>query len=1702
MSYKTVHYNKNKNKSKFENTKKEIIGKIEINREIERKREMEELRIFGQKKKYLQNNNRSITLHDTFLCNRLSLIYFDNTNHEELLKLLYSDYLIMITVPIDPMKMLVGKWYTLYCAYIVFIYGRTQDSPQEYLPKFRNFISDYNNIINFSNEFKKKKDYDKIPFRDKDIVNTFIYRYNEQKYNIHIDEFIESDPYKNSDDNSNNDINSNVRSNDVLHKNFISIKYTEHIYNTLKYVYERHIILFNNFIDDIKKSVEYNYKRKSGKYVNNNQNNSMEYNMKYLDILRKNKTTCMVNRKYFYIAIDIIAEKIMSNKIDIMTDDDIQKIINICLSKIDKTYVKFHIENIIPIIIYYLIYKKHIHYNSYVKICKERQKYMYDESFKIFKNNYMKIINCWYDSLVRQIDSKYYIIYKYNNINNNNNNENNNINSNNPACYIIKEQFMKALKYTSENIKFTKDTYKIEEVFDTKKAQPDIIRDMFENIEELYNQFCNNVKDLDTVKDMLLALKNTKESTYEYNDEQVREYLINQYDTVKDYNKNKNTEKFTIKNTKKYELLTKLHKEMGHNFNEMDNVKDTDRKDLLSKTGAELCKTWLFTYTDIKENYGKIFYPEQKKYTIKESCFDTIGKDMNIEMIHPKFYYYKIIDTKTYQNEKGENNFHEKLIAYYDKKEYDHPINHYELAAHQKQGVFGLTPDASDFRKCHYLYFMGFRYFYRLRNNNNKNELDNYGNTIVENYDYRTNKILNYCMSNRNNLFPVRYTNTGKLPWHKMSDNPNSERDFIDMLNSDKVIFLGVLHKKLKGTKTYIIDSSVQLFIFYDKSIGGIYTFDHNLNLVMENMIGAPITFTYMELNQLCNYMKLYAYSYDYDINQTYVPNEKVRHDVYFSKYDIFNINEKYDENIYLPLTKNEFDEVLKHMRTRLKKIKCFSYPPLINVPKCYINKINEIDKLNVTSNDSDLSCIAPQIFMVEYPKYNKEECNIKRYMSNNPGAYDNKKGGFIDIIEFKLQMKKNINYFYKHQDKIDEYYKMCNRIQKQYGNNSVDITYKGYMHELLNGRSKNWWTNATRDFDVRKHIFQENNILVENDMFFLKYKPIEPDFVYVYEIIDYYKFNKLINTNDARISEISNTCVYIESAISYFKNNDTDGSHNIIYDIYTPDQYYIGNLADKISNIIKTYNINQQKIKMYEIVKFPHKYDLFILSNKFNYIYTRSPYSIPNDNKIKIFYLLIAILNLKKNGNIIMQYNILRSYAQRDIFYLFKKIFQHVELYIPQCSYVLPSTSGFIIGFNYINQLNDNTIEKFLQILSNINDNRYIEFPKIFHDLNVPGNFNFIVPIEKKSDMTEEWIYSFVNLEDNELYEYELNNYFNEYYNRVNKSFSLMWLHIKYPENEIYEKLKIALKWAIKHKLEISFNLDINKFDNQFESYILNKLTKYKYIAINFDKYSSTRRNKKITLDNIINDNEKYIYTINYVKNINPQVYRYVSNNLYPHDTLYKYFNITVDQKYLKEDWFLLCELLIMYDLLNDSSKTYNIYTDKNIKIYRSVLNYYTKNKFNVRYELTNIYSDNMDLLVINSKQNFAINMENISNYKGNIIMRLPMGLLNDKNVIDIIINKINCYKFVYFHKSEIESNKIYMILKSYNTINRDIENTLQTFYNIYDKIIKILINVELGKLFFIYKIDTINKNTELNKKLKEINSASIYKYLNLFMN
>jgi hypothetical protein len=1454
---------------------------------------------------------------------------------------------------------------------------------------------------------------------------------------------------------------------------------------------------YNKIEEDSKKNNTYNVIEQIEYYIELHN----KYITKYIDII-ESYIKYDKHHTYYKILQSIIKNMRIKKSLCFFNREIKKRIFEILVKNISNNYYTNNINeefgdnyvNCYVTMIYKFIYIiTNFIYNKYSKIYSDRLVYKTENKYAKFRENYNMIIKCWYDLDRFTNDNKYHVI----------NHDNQNV-----CAYIIKSQFIKAVKYRKSildkiyvvdninNINNITEKEIFENLKDMKldgnyKISTETLLEKIELAVITYKNATINIKNIDM---SIKHIRNNFNSTYELTEKETKQYIIDMYGSNIEQSEliDRMLQKYNIKLEKK-KIFSELLKNMKYKSDE----------EMKKKSGSELCKTQLFTYTDIKDNYGKLYYPKEEVFDIKSLCFEKIDDKIFLELIHPKYYYYMYIDNKKYPN------FKEEIIKYYiekNNKEKKIEINKdFELEPYQKQGIFGITDYTIDFRKCHHFFFMGFRQFY----NNEKNEL---GHSIIDYYSYTLNKVVNYCMSKRENLFAVRFINNGTIAWQRPLNNPNFEKEFIEKLSNNDIIFLGVIQKKLEKIQN-MEDNTIQSFVVYSTLYNGIFTLDETLSSVMDNVIKWPITFTFLELQQFCNYLGMYGYMYK---DNTY--------DLYFSKYNIFDEKCIYDPEVYLPLKLEQFEDVLKHLKKKLIPLSCFKFPPLKNVPKCAINQMKKIndeknakydmtlkndinDKYDETINLEFFNnkCLDSQIYIAKYNNIDKKDCVITEHRANKKDTYtwDYKmKKQFGGKNEFKLVFTENIKYYYKHANHINNFYKLLKETQDIYGKNILVELENGFNYELvctinISGYEKiNKYTSFISDNEVKRFFADKKHDTI------LKYKNISNGFCEIYELLYKYNFKKMLN-NKNKILEISNFTTYLEAFLVYLGNNNIN-TKDMIFDVMVPKIYINENYVKKMNLICEKFNLNRKEYDLYKIPKCKIKYDIIFLATRTKNMYSVSPYWIHSDNKIKIFYLIVALLNLSKNGNLVMRFCWIRSEVQRDIYYLFKHIFQKVTLYIPECSYLYSSYDGLIIGEGYKKNINDTIFTNFLLELKDINDNIHINFPDFLKKLNKDNNgpINFAIEDNRKTtEYTTKCIKRFYVTSNNINYEEELDRYFMNYYNGILNNFNFIKLYKKYPDYQILNKLMICIKWAKKYGLELNITYDTNISNYDISRYIINIMYGKNNMHV-INMYDYDKSNDIINLGNLFDKYIEYTSFRNKNKEYNLTKYNTIMSELYPYTQIYNLYTVNVKDKYLTTQWFIFYELLNFYDIIRNNS---NIHINaKNSSIIKSVINYYTNIIF---YDETVSIEYNLkksNLIIINRKKNIVENLDIIIKNKSDSIIRLHIGLINNEKIVHKICDIIKMYDHVYFHKSQIDPlNNTFLILKQYNNKKKNVDRDviINNFLHMCYDMIGFIIDDEILKSIVMTRYNMITNDFLLTQLINNLKQKKINRYVEIFL-
>ena len=717
--------------------------------------------------------------------------------------------------------------------------------------------------------------------------------------------------------------------------------------------------------------------------------------------------------------------------------------------------------------------------------------------------------------------------------------------------------------------------------------------------------------------------------------------------------------------------------------------------------------------------------------------------------------------------------------------------------------------------------------------------------------------------------------------------------------------------------------------------------------------------------------------------------------------------------------------------------------------------------------------------------------------------------------MNLQINTSFNGNYYIINKDIIDEYYnKLYDIIEKyQFYNDIFILIYNYQFINLSQLDYKNINNLYNNKIDIINNIInnyqfniQKNNNNIYLNLFNLNI--IDKYFSSYYEIfIKYDKYFKILFNNNIDILELSNTTFAYESFFYYNKISN----NNFNYDIYVP-YFNDKELISRLINIKSIYNNNitilgnnidylNNYFNIDKHININKKYKIIFNSCRPNNIYKYSIYSNFSSNKMIIYYLIKSLLVLEQDGCLIIRYYNYQTQIQKEIYYLFRKLFKKTKLFIPQSSQLYSLTAGFIIGFNFIGLDKDltNKLSNLLQELLLLNDQIYINFDPIFQKFQ-KFKHKLYINFNNKKFTKYPGLYSFYNIQDNNDYNNKLSKYFNKYMSKVLFDFSNINHNVKFLYDKISFNISKSILWV---NTFLSFNISpFNKFLSDYISIISNKILSYnknKCYLYNL----KTSYKKILSFDNLINN------MINQNNRVN--IYdRYL--NLYNKSNINKllikyYFHNFTNHKY---DYYILYEILNKFNILHNDFiliNDNNSYIESLNKYFNNKIKYHNYNNIN---DIKNINKETIIYNSIDINIDYEILLYLINN-KCNGIIKIQYPLNNEKIIIMIgLIRKF--YKESYIYKSKINYhyNEFYLICKDFNNdINIQIndynidlidDSFYYKFYKIYTKLIKIMIRSYKFKIFILDRYDIIKDNKKLDDNIINIRKKNENIWLNIY--
>jgi hypothetical protein len=379
-----------------------------------------------------------------------------------------------------------------------------------------------------------------------------------------------------------------------------------------------------------------------------------------------------------------------------------------------------------------------------------------------------------------------------------------------------------------------------------------------------------------------------------------------------------------------------------------------------NKSSSELCTYTLYSYNDIPDVYSRTVaqYQEldkqQKPFDSHNMCFTdgNLTKNTGLEFIHAK-YCYKMLHGESLPN------IMDKIIASRHTGDTE-----YAIKPNQKQAVMGMgSTTGPKFRDCRDIYSAGISSRY-------ENIRAQMTEKVPQHYTHSFNREFIRCASFRKTLFPVRHFDNWALPYHAFTDYQLEKTKYSRFLSKcDTYVYCGIVTLKMKDL--YGKDNLQYYGLWYDMQHDFFRIYDHEMINMIESIKSNTVV-TFFEVQQLSTYSNLYTYT----VTDGNDPS------IYFSKYNIFDLNQVYDPDIYFPLTKSQFAECLEYYRKVLTPAKYFKYPSVMPIPKCL--NASEVDSLKnrytkLLSMSNGVK-IQPQLNVIEYNKNNGRECKLSRH--------------------------------------------------------------------------------------------------------------------------------------------------------------------------------------------------------------------------------------------------------------------------------------------------------------------------------------------------------------------------------------------------------------------------------------------------------------------------------------------------------------------------------------------------------------------------------------------------------------------------------------------------------------------------------------------------------------------------------------------------
>ena len=668
-----------------------------------------------------------------------------------------------------------------------------------------------------------------------------------------------------------------------------------------------------------------------------------------------------------------------------------------------------------------------------------------------------------------------------------------------------------------------------------------------------------------------------------------------------------------------------------------------------------------------------------------------------------------------------------------------------------------------------------------------------------------------------------------------------------------------------------------------------------------------------------------------------------------------------------------------------------------------------------------------------------------------------------------KFNIKKN-NIFKLNDDIKKDYYQLY-----EYDNLLFKIKDKSYYYYIIqiNYKYELLKPHIIYNDDNYKNVFnffefnnEKYHIMktINNDkkiVSILKYEITDKLFSSYYEII--YKYNNIINGN---ILEITNQTIGLEAIKYYINKYYIKDVKMYFYNPQINDKEY----KDETMNFFNIINNNKYVNNINLMIKEDDihniKYDTILISLRRKDKYYNKLY---NNQKFNILYILKSLLILNKDGNILLRYKYYTN-IEKEIYYLFKKIFKKVKLIIPESKELYLLNDGFILGMKFNNNLNN--IKDIINEINNISDDTDIIFNK---ELDKYFNLEY-----EKTNNKQKALFSFIDYEDNKKYNDKLLKFHKKIFNKIFDEYKLYLYYVDNVKELMYQKLYYAINWSKKYDFELKDNIYLLNINNDININILYNINKkilhdkiYKYRV----KIKDHIINKNMFYDKINNLYNKHKQVTTFIDTRDKSIYRNVKMLLEPFYLKIKNINIKNEYKrYLNQPFFKLYEILHLFNLTSSNntnfksfhfcelpgafifSLKYFIEKNTNLKLIwkaQSLNEDFHNAKLDDNFKMLKRYNKNYDFGPKNNGNLFYdYNLEYYEKYiRENKIdlITADCGMPN-KDESDVIINKLESSILLIGLKTR--TNIICKILYPFTKSNKDTIIMIYYMYKYYKKV------------------------------------------------